>query len=188
MDGDSGALVGGESHARNGAVIRALGDAEETPTILVIGGEDRASERLRMELERRRLALEMPGDVSIDPAELERICATLEERLAAALEEELLQPPCFALVWSQAHRGASVSTAGAAMGLGSKSLDAGVFHLSAETGDMVHTLLSEIGVEASLEASVKAVETTLMERRRDAIAKAELETQATEIESEPNES
>ncbi len=188
MDGDPGALVGGKSRAHKGAVIRVLGDADETPTALGIGGEDRASETLRIELERRRLALEMPGGASIDPAELQRICAALEAKLAAALEEELLQPPCFALVWSQAHRGSSVSTQEASMGLGSKSLDAGVFHLSAETGEMVHTLLFEIGVKASLEASVEAVETLLMERRKEAIAKAELESQATEDDPEPNES
>jgi uncharacterized protein (DUF342 family) len=188
MDGDPGALVGGESRARNGAVIRVLGDTEDTPTILGIGGEDRASETLRVELERRRLALEMPGDASIDPAELARVCAALEKKLAAALEEELLQPPCFALIWGQAHRGASVSTQKAAMGLGTQSLDAGVFHLSAETGDMVHTLLSEIGVKASLEASVEAVEAWLVERRADVAAKAALESQVTEDDPEPNES
>ncbi len=188
MDGDPGALVGGESRVRTGAVIRVLGDGEETPTVLIIGGHDRGSETLRLELERRRLALEMPNDASIDPEELKRTCATLEEKLASSLEHERVQPPCFALVWSQAHRGSSVSTEGAAMGLGSKSLEAGVFHVSAETGDMVHTLLSEFGVEASLEASVEAIEEALRARREEAAAKAALDSQATEDESEPIES
>ena len=74
------------------------------------------------------------------------------------------------------------------MGLGSKSLEAGVFHLYAETGDMGHTLLAEIGVEASLEASVEAVERWLVERRADAAAKAVLESQVTEDDPGPNES
>ena len=74
------------------------------------------------------------------------------------------------------------------MGLGSQSFDAGVFHLSAETGDMVHTLLAEIGVKASLEASVKAVETWLVERRAEATAKAALESQVSEDDPGPNES
>jgi uncharacterized protein (DUF342 family) len=188
MDGEPGALVGGESRARNGAVIRVLGDAGGTPTILGIGGEDRASEILRMKLERRRLALEMPGDGSIDREELERICTTLEQRLAAALEEEQLQPPCFALIWSQAHRGVNVSTQGAAMGLANKPLDAGVFSLSPETGDMIHTPLSKFGVEASLKAHVEAIEATLVEWREEAIAKSALDSMVTEDDTEPEES
>jgi len=51
MCGHPGALVGGESRARAGAVVRVLGDSNQTPTVLHLGGENLEAEHTRKELE-----------------------------------------------------------------------------------------------------------------------------------------